>query len=99
MNVPPLVTIDASDTTNLVLRVTSRTMPRAFDTSPGAAAVHVQLYRDVGEAKRAEIMAELSDALRDLAVTGVRHRHPEFDDEQVRKEVLAVFYSRGRMSL
>lgn len=71
-------------------------MPRAFDTSARAAAVHVQLYRAAGEAKRAEIMADLSDALRELAAAGVRQRHPEYDDYEVQKEVLAVFYGRGR---
>lgn len=74
-------------------------MPRAFDTSRGVAAVQIQMYRDAGEAGRAEIMADLSDALRELAAAGVRHRHPEYDDEQVREEVLAVFYGRGRKSL
>jgi hypothetical protein len=74
-------------------------MPRAFDTSSDVAALQIQMYRDAGEAKRAEIMAELSDALRDLAAAGVRHRHPDYDDEQVLQEVLAVFYGRGRKSL
>jgi len=74
-------------------------MPQAFDTSPRVAALHAQLYRDIGPAERAEIMAELSDALRDLAATGVRQRHPEYDDERVLTEVLAVFYGRGRTSL
>ena len=74
-------------------------MPRAFDTSARMAAVHVQLYRAAGEAKRAEIMADLSDALRDLAAAGVRQRHPEYDDDQVQEEVLAVFYGHGRKSV
>jgi hypothetical protein len=74
-------------------------VPRAFDTSSGVAALQIQMYRDAGEAKRAEIMAELSDALRELAAAGVRHRHPDYDDEQVLEEVLAVFYGRGRNSL
>ena len=73
-------------------------MPQALDTSGRVAAVHVQLYRAAGEAKRAEIMADLSDALRHLAAAGVRQRHPEYDDDQVHKEVLAVFYGRGRES-
>ena len=71
-------------------------MPHAFDTSPRMAAVHLQLYRDAGTAKRAEIMADLSDALRDLAAAGVRQRHPEYDEHQVHQEVLAVFYGRAR---
>lgn len=74
-------------------------MPQALDTSARVAAVHVQLYRTIGEAKRAEIVADLSDALRDLAAAGVRQRHPEYDNDQVQKEVLAVFYGRGRKSL
>lgn len=73
-------------------------MPRALDTSARMAAVHVELYRAAGEAKRAEIMADLSDALRELAAAGVRQRHPEYDEDQVRKEVLTVFYGRGRKS-
>jgi hypothetical protein len=76
-----------------------RMMPQAFDTSARVAAIHVQLYRDAGEAKRAEIMADLSDALRELAAAGVRQRHPQYDDDQVRQEVLSVFYGRGRKSL
>jgi hypothetical protein len=74
-------------------------MPQAFDTSARVADVQVQLYRTIGEAKRAEIVADLSDALRDLAAAGVRQRHPEYNDDQVKKEVLAVFYGRGRKSL
>ena len=73
-------------------------MPQAFDTSPQVAAIHAQLYREIGPAKRAEIVAELSDALRELAAAGVRHRHPEYDDDQVLQEVLALFYDRGRVS-
>lgn len=73
-------------------------MPQAFDTSSRVAAVQVQLYREIGPAKRAEIMAELSDALRDLAAAGVRHRHPEYDEDRVLEEVLAVFYDRSRIS-
>ena len=74
-------------------------MPQAFDTSARVAAIHVELYRAAGEAKRAEIMADLSDALRALATAGVRQRHPDYDEDQVHKEVLAVFYGRGRRSV
>ena len=73
-------------------------MPQAFDTSARVAAVQVQMYRTIGEAERAEIVADLSDALRDLAAAGVRQRHPEYDNDQVRQEVLAVFYGRSRKS-
>lgn len=52
----------------------------------------LRLYREIGETGRERIAAEMSDLLRDLAIAGVRYRHPEYDEEQVLAEVLAVFY-------
>jgi hypothetical protein len=66
----------------------------AFDTSPATTEAQNQLYREIGESGRARIAAEMSDMLRELAMAGVRQRHPEFDDEQVLAEVLTVFYGR-----
>jgi hypothetical protein len=66
----------------------------AFDTSPAVTEVHHRLYREIGESGRARIAAEMSDLLRDLAIAGVRLRHPEYDEEQILTEVLAVFYGR-----
>jgi hypothetical protein len=76
--------------------VTSRTISdaMAFDTSPAMAEAQNQLYREIGPAGRAQIAAEMSDMLRDLAIAGVRLRHPEYDEEQVLAEVLWVFYGR-----
>jgi len=68
----------------------------AFDTSPRVAALQNQLYREIGPAGRARIAAELSDALRELAIAGVRHRNPELDEAGVMKEVLTVFYGSGK---
>jgi hypothetical protein len=64
----------------------------AFDTSAAMTEAQNQLYREIGIAGRARIAAEMSDMLRDLAIAGVRMRHPEFDDERVLAEVLVVFY-------
>jgi hypothetical protein len=66
----------------------------AFDTSPAMTEAQLRLYREIGPAGRARIAAEMSDMLRELAITGVRLRHPEYDAEQVHAEVLAVFYGR-----
>jgi len=66
----------------------------AFDTSPAMTEAQNQLYRDIGPAGRARIAAEMSDMLRDLAIAGVRLRHPQYDEEQVLAEVLWVFYGR-----
>ena len=66
----------------------------AFDTSPKMAEAHLRLYREIGETGRGRIAAEMSDLLRDLAIAGVKDRHPEYGEEQVMEEVLAVFYGR-----
>ncbi|HEX7677466.1 MAG TPA: hypothetical protein VF713_05035 [Thermoanaerobaculia bacterium] len=66
----------------------------AFDTSLAMREAQLRLYREIGETGRGRIAAEMSDLLRDLAIAGVRHRHPEYDEEQVLAEVLAVFYGR-----
>jgi hypothetical protein len=66
----------------------------AFDTCAAMTEAQNQLYREIGPIGRARIAAEMSDMLRELASTGVRLRHPEFDEEQVRAAVLAVFYGR-----
>lgn len=63
----------------------------AFDTSPRISKAHLRLYREIGETGRARIAAEMTDLLRDLAVAGVKHRHPEYGEEQVLQEVLAIF--------
>jgi len=64
----------------------------ALDTSPETTAVLYELYRQIGEAGRARIAADLSDALRELVYAGVRQRHPGYCEEQIRVEMLRVFY-------
>jgi hypothetical protein len=63
-----------------------------FDTSPAMMEAQIQLYRQIGPEGRGRIAAEMSDMLRELAITGVRLRHPEYDQEQVLAAVLDVFY-------
>jgi len=72
--------------------VKSFAMP--FDTSSAVTAKHNQMYREIGPAGRARIAAELSDALRQLAIAGVRLRCPELSDKEARVEALVVFYGR-----
>jgi hypothetical protein len=66
----------------------------AFDTSPAMRETQLRLYREIGETGRGRIAAEMSDLLRDLAIAGVKHRHPEYGEEEILAEVLAVFYGR-----
>jgi hypothetical protein len=68
----------------------------ATDTSPRAAAIHLELYRAAGPAKRAQIAADLSDAVRATTLAGIRRRHPEYSDQDVADAFLTLVYGHGR---
>jgi hypothetical protein len=65
------------------------------DTSPKYEALHLELYRAAGPARRAQIAVELSDAVRETALAGIRRRHPEFSESQVRSSFLNLLYGQG----
>jgi hypothetical protein len=47
-------------------------------------AAHWEILRRMGMAGRARLTFALSDALRELSESGVRRRHPDYDDRKVR---------------
>lgn len=55
------------------------------DTAPDAWAVQREIYQRVGGRGRVEIMFSRIATVRRLAVAGIRARHPEYDDELVRR--------------
>ncbi|MBI3195168.1 MAG: hypothetical protein HYZ34_12000 [Ignavibacteriae bacterium] len=60
------------------------------DTSLEAARIQFSIYRSLGTEGRAKMALELSDNLRRLVETGVRSRHPEYDDKQVHLAVIKL---------
>ena len=65
------------------------------DTLPAAAALQLQLYREAGPAKRAQIAVELSEAVRETTLAGIRRRHPEYSEAEVANAFLALVYGLG----
>jgi hypothetical protein len=59
-------------------------MECSADTTPAAARVQIEAYRRLGEVGRFEAAFGLIALSRHAAVSGIRARHPEYDDEQVR---------------
>lgn len=53
------------------------------DTSRKSFALQIEQLRQAGPEARAAMAAEMSDAVRELALEAVRRRHPELDDSQV----------------
>jgi len=64
----------------------------ALDTSPAAAAAHFKLYQQIGPARRAQIAAELSDAVRMTAIAGIRRRHPDYSERDVARLFVKIVY-------
>jgi hypothetical protein len=67
----------------------------ARDTTPEAAALHAQAYRELGPAGRFKIALELSDFTHALAVAGIKLRHPELSDEEARRKLAERLYGSG----
>jgi hypothetical protein len=56
-----------------------------LDTSPHAHDVQRDVYLRLGGAGRIAVMFRLNDAVRRLAMAGIRARHPEYDEDGVRR--------------
>jgi len=62
----------------------ARTEALSPDTALEAGRVQFSIWRKIGFAGRAQMTVRLCDALRATVEAGVRHRHPEYTDDQVR---------------
>jgi hypothetical protein len=66
------------------------------DTTAAAAALQLQLLRRAGPAARVKIAVDLSDAVRETTLAGIRRRHPELTESDVKRSFLALVYGYGR---
>ncbi len=57
---------------------------RSADTSEEAARIQLEIYRRMPPGRRLELAFELSALSRRLVFEGIRQRHPDYTDEQVR---------------
>ena len=69
-------------------------MPLAADTSPDANAIQVEAYRRMGGTGRAQVMFRLGEMARQTTAAGIRSRHPDYDDDQVRDD--RIDFLQGR---
>ena len=63
-----------------------------LDTTADANEMQLRVYQRMGGAARVAAAFRLSAFVRETAVAGIRHRHPEYTDEQ-------VLYAWQRLSL
>jgi hypothetical protein len=65
---------------------------RAHDTSREAHEVQMRLYRAMTGAQRSELALRMSDDLRRVAAEGIRMRHPDYTETDVRRALVALLY-------
>jgi len=53
----------------------------SLDTDQASHDLQVDVYRRLGGTDRAAIMFRLSGFARRVSLAGIRHRHPEYDDD------------------
>ena len=53
------------------------------DTSDAAERVHTEVYRNMPPARRVAVAMEMSDRIRDIALAGIRARHPGLSEKEV----------------
>lgn len=65
---------------------TPRTLSR--DTAPEAEAVQVEIYRGMPARRKLELVAEANRTARDLALAGLRLRHPDAGPEELFRRLM-----------
>lgn len=66
------------------------TRPR--DTAPAAWSAHTALLDRMGGSARVAAAIELSEAIRDLRIAGIRARNPGLDDREALARLIAEDY-------
>jgi hypothetical protein len=67
---------------------------RSPDTSQSAHELQVRLYRAMTPERRSELALRMSDDIRRIAAEGIRQRHPEYSERDVRRALVALLYGR-----
>jgi hypothetical protein len=62
----------------------------ARDTRPEAARIQHEIWRRMGGARRVELALQMSEEAREVAIAGVRARHPEYSADQALHALLRV---------
>ncbi|WP_394832469.1 hypothetical protein LVJ94_38800 [Pendulispora rubella] len=65
---------------------------RPQDTHPAAYQAQLEVYRRMSPERKSGIVRDLSESVRCLAREGIRQRHPEYSNEEVRRALIALIY-------
>lgn len=71
------------------IRLQLRTM-HLLDTSSAALERQRETFRKMTPEQRLAVAAEMSDEIRVVAEAGIRQRHPDFSDDEIRAALVAI---------
>jgi hypothetical protein len=71
-----------------------RTM-HMLDTSSAALERQRETFRRMTPEQRLAVAAEMSDEIRAVTEAGIRQRHPDYSDAEIRAELVAILLGRG----
>jgi len=63
---------------------------RPLDTSPEAERVQLEIFRAMTPEQRLQRGSELSQFCKGLLADGVKYRHPEYNEEEIRLAVIRI---------
>ncbi|MGH7570634.1 MAG: hypothetical protein ACREMK_02180 [Gemmatimonadota bacterium] len=67
------------------------------DTSPEAEAVQTSIHRKLTGAERLRRALEMSLAARELSLTRLRNRHPDWSEFELKRELLRYSFPSGSL--
>ena len=70
-------------------------MARPPDTTHDAYVAQILALRAVGPEARLAMALDMSDAVRSIAVDGIRARHPEYEPGEVDQALAELYRGRG----
>jgi hypothetical protein len=73
-------------------------MMRSRDTTPAAYERQLALYRSMPPEQRSALALTMSDDIRRVAAEGIKRRHPDYSDRDVRRALVALLYGRDAAS-
>ena len=69
-------------------------MTVARDTSAAARRIQIEALRRLDGPTRLQMALRMSDDSRDITLAGIRHRHPDWTDDDVHRELLRLLLGR-----
>ncbi len=65
---------------------------RPHDTSQDAYELQHRLYRAMTAEQRSELALRMSADVRQIAAEGIKQRHPDYSERDVRRALVALLY-------